>query len=81
LLPGVEGAERQVQPILGVLGSHLQDALNQQQQTSGTAAVQQTVSSLSQPGAGLQEIENLFGQERLNRDAKPKTQNSKLSQN
>ena len=37
LLPGVEGAEQQVQPILGVLGSHLQDALNQQQQTGGTA--------------------------------------------
>ena len=66
LLPGVQGAEQQVQPILGVLGSHLQDALNQQQQTSGTAAVQQTVSNLSQPGAGLQEIEDLFGQERLN---------------
>jgi hypothetical protein len=66
LLPGVQGAEQHVQPILGVLGSHLQDALNQQQQTSGTAAVQQTVSNLSQPGAGLQEIENLFGQDRLN---------------
>ena len=66
LLPGVEGAEQQVQPILGVLGTHLQDALNQQQQTGGTAAVQQTVSNLSQPGTGLQEIENLFGQQRLN---------------
>ena len=66
LLPGVQGAEQQVQPILGVLGSHLQDALNQQQQTGGQAAVQQTVSNLSQPGAGLQEIENLFGQERFN---------------
>ncbi len=66
LLPGVQGAEQQVQPILGVLGSHLQDALNQQQQTGGPAAVQQTLSNLSQPGAGLQEIENLFGQERLN---------------
>jgi hypothetical protein len=29
-------------------------------------AVQQTVSNLSQPGAGLQEIENLFGQDRFN---------------
>jgi hypothetical protein len=66
LLPGVQGAEQQVQPILGVLGRHLQDALNQQQQTGGQAAVQQTVSNLSQPGAGLQEIENLFGQERFN---------------
>ena len=33
LLPGVQGAEQQVQPILGILGSHLQQALNQQQQT------------------------------------------------
>jgi len=66
LLPGVEGAEQHVQPILGVLGSHLQDALTQQQQAGGQAAVQQTVSNLSQPGAGLEEIENLFGRERLN---------------
>ncbi len=66
LLPGVQGTQQQVQPILSVLGSHLQDALNQKQQTDGPAAVQQTVSNLSQPGAGLQEIENLFGQERFN---------------
>jgi hypothetical protein len=66
LLPGVQGAEQHVQPILGVLGSHLQDALTQQQQTGGQAAVQQTVSNLSQPGTGLGEIENLFGPERLN---------------
>jgi hypothetical protein len=66
LLPGVQGAEQQVQPILGVLGAHLQDALNEQQQTNGQAAVQQTVSNLSQPGAGVQEIINLFGQDRFN---------------
>jgi len=66
LLPGVQGAEQQVQPILSILGSHLQQALSQQQQTGGQAAVQQTVSNLSQPGAGLQEIEDLFGQEGLN---------------
>jgi hypothetical protein len=65
LLPGVQGAEQHVQPILGVLGSHLQDALSQQRQTNGERAVQQTVSNLSQPGAGLEEIENLFGRERL----------------
>ena len=65
-LPGVQKAEQHVQPILGVLGSHLQDALTQQQQTGGQAAVQQTVSNLSQPGTGLDEIENLFGRERLN---------------
>jgi hypothetical protein len=65
LLPELGGAQQQVKPILGVLGSHLQDALNEQQQNSGQAAVQQTVSNLSQPGAGLQEIVNLFGQERF----------------
>jgi hypothetical protein len=66
MIPGVQGAEQQMQPILGVLGSHLQDALNEQQQNNGQAAVQQTVSNLSQPGAGIQEIVNLFGQERFN---------------
>ena len=66
LLPGVQGAEQHLQPILGVLGPHLQDALNEQQQNNGQAAVQQTVSNLSVPGAGVQEIINLFGQERFN---------------
>jgi hypothetical protein len=66
LLPGGQGVQQQMQPILGVLGSHLQDALNEQQQKNGQAAVQQTVSNLSQPGAGVQEIVNLFGQERFN---------------
>jgi hypothetical protein len=66
LVPGVQGAEQQMQPILGVLGSHLQDALNEQQQNNGQAAVQQTVTNLSQPGAGVQEIVNLFGQDRFN---------------
>src|ERR1700722_1206451 len=65
MIPGVQGAQQQLQPILGVLGSHLQDALNEQQQTNGQAAVQQTVSNLSQPGAGVQEIINLFGQDRF----------------
>jgi hypothetical protein len=66
ILPGVQGAEQQMQPILGILGSHLQDALNEQQQNNGQAVVQQTVSNLSQPGAGVQDIINLFGQERFN---------------
>ncbi len=65
LLPGVQGAEQHLQPILSVLGPHLQDALNEQQQNNGQTAVQQTVSNLSQPGAGVQEIVNLFGQERF----------------
>ncbi|MBV8376124.1 MAG: DUF937 domain-containing protein [Verrucomicrobia bacterium] len=65
LLPGVEGAQQHMQPILGVLGSHLQEALNEQRQNNGQSAVQQTVSNLSQPGAGVPEIVNLFGQERF----------------
>jgi hypothetical protein len=65
-LPLGHGAQQNLQPVLGVLGSHLKDALNQQQQASGQAAVQQTVTNLSQPGIGLQELENLFGQERFN---------------
>jgi hypothetical protein len=64
-LPLGQGAQQNLQPILGVLGSHLQDALNQQQQNSGQAAVQQTLSNLSQPGIGLQQVETLFGQERF----------------
>jgi hypothetical protein len=65
-LPLGQGAQQNLQPILGVLGSHLQDALSQQQQNNGQAAVQQTVTNLSQPGIGLQELENLFGQDRFN---------------
>jgi hypothetical protein len=65
LLPGVQGAEQHLQPILSVLGPHLQSALNEQQQNNGQAAVQQTVSNLSQPGVGIQDIVNLFGQERF----------------
>jgi hypothetical protein len=66
ILPAVQGAQQQLQPILSILGSHLQDALHEQQQNTGQAAVQQTVSNLSQPGAGVQEIINLFGQDRFN---------------
>ncbi|MBV9129103.1 MAG: hypothetical protein JO298_01810 [Verrucomicrobia bacterium] len=65
-LPGVQGAQQHMQPILGVLGSHLQDALNEQRQNYGQAAVQQTVSNLSQPSVTVQEVVNLFGQERFN---------------
>jgi hypothetical protein len=60
-LPLGQGAQQNLQPILGVLGAHLQDVLNQQQQNSGQAAVQQTVTNLSQPGVGVQQVQNLFG--------------------
>lgn len=66
MLPGIQVTEQQMQPILGVIGAYLQDALNQQQQANNQAAVQQTVSDLSQPGAGLQQIENLLGPRRFN---------------
>jgi hypothetical protein len=66
LLPPGQGAPQNVQPILGVLGSHIQDALNRQQQTAGPAAAQQTVTDLAQPGVGVQDLEGLFGQSGLN---------------
>jgi len=65
-LPLGQGAQQNLQPILGVLGAHLQDVLSQQQLNSGQAAVQQTVTNLSQPGVGVQQVQNLFGQERFN---------------
>jgi hypothetical protein len=64
-LPGSGGGQN-LQPILSVLGSHLQSALSQQQQTGGAAAAQQTVTELSQPGVGVQDLQNLFGQEGFN---------------
>ena len=66
MLPGIQAAEQQMQPIPGVIGAYLQDALNEQQQANSQAAVQQTVSDLSQPGAGLQEIKDLLGRRRFN---------------
>ena len=66
LLPPGQGAQQNVQPILGVLGSHIQDALNRQQQTAGPAAAQRTVTDLAQPGVGVQDLEGLFGQSGLN---------------
>jgi hypothetical protein len=65
-LPLGQGAQQNLQPILGVLGGHLQDALSQQQQEGGHGAVQQTVTNLSQPGVGIQQVQDLFGQERFN---------------
>jgi len=40
LIPGVQDTEQHVKPILDVLGPHLQDVLNNQQQTQGQAAAQ-----------------------------------------
>ena len=65
-IPGAQNAEQQIKPILDVLGPHIQDVLNQQQQTQGQAATQQTVANLSQPGVGVAELQNLFGADRFN---------------
>jgi hypothetical protein len=65
-IPGAQDAEQHVKPILDILGPHLQDVLNTQQQTQGQAAAQQTVSNLSQPGVGVPELQNLFGADRFN---------------
>jgi len=66
MIPGLQGAGQQVQPILNVLGPHLQDVLNEQKQTEGADAAQQTVKDLSQPGVGVQDLQNLFGTDRFN---------------
>jgi hypothetical protein len=65
LVPGVQDTEQHVKPILDVLGPHLQDVLNNQQQTQGSEVTQQTVTNLSQPGVGVQELQNLFGADRF----------------
>jgi hypothetical protein len=66
LIPGLQRNEQQIQPILNVLGPHLQDALNEQKQTEGAEAAQQTVTTLSQPGVSVQDLQNLFGADRFN---------------
>src|SRR5437016_10778299 len=66
MIPGLQGAGQQVQPILNVLGPHLQDVLNEQKQTEGADAAQQTMKDLSQPGVGVQDLQNLFGTDRFN---------------
>jgi hypothetical protein len=66
MIPGLQGTGQQIQPILNVLGPHLQDVLNQQKQTAGAAAAQQTVTNLSQQGVSVQELQNLFGADRFN---------------
>jgi hypothetical protein len=48
-----------------VLGSHLKDALTQQQQTQGAPAAQQTVATLSQGGVSVPQLQDLFGQDRF----------------
>jgi hypothetical protein len=67
MIPGLQGSQQQIQPILNVLGPHLQDVLKEQKQAEGAEAAQQTVTNLSQPGASVQDLQNLFGADRFNR--------------
>ena len=80
LLPGLQGAEHQLQPILDVLGGHLKDALSQQQQTNGSVAVQQTVSDLAQGGVTVPQLQELFGAERFNQIVADLAQRTGLSE-
>jgi hypothetical protein len=64
-LPGL-GNSQNLQPVLSVLGSHLQSALSQQTQNQGAEATQQTVTDLSRPGVGVEDLQNLFGQSGFN---------------
>lgn len=66
LIPGLQGGQQQIQPILNVLGPHLQEVLKEQKQTEGAGAAQQTVATLSQPGVSVQDLQNLFGTDRFN---------------
>jgi hypothetical protein len=63
----IPGAGQNLQPILGAVGQHVQEALNEQQQAGGQGAAQQTVSNLAQSqNVGIPEIQNFLGQDRLN---------------
>lgn len=66
LLPGLQGAEQQLQPILDVLGGQVKDALSEQQQSQGSAAVQQSVTDLAQGGATVPDLQQFFGTDRFN---------------
>lgn len=80
LLPGLQGAERQLQPILDVLGGHVKDALAEQQQSQGSAAVQQSVSDLAQGGVSVPQLQDFFGTERFNQIVSDLAQRTGLSE-
>jgi hypothetical protein len=80
LLPGLQGAERQLQPILDVLGGHVKDALSDQQQSQGSAAVQQSVTDLAQGGVTVPQLQDFFGAERFNQIVGDLAQRTGLSE-
>ncbi|MBV8901346.1 MAG: DUF937 domain-containing protein [Verrucomicrobia bacterium] len=80
LLPGLQGAERQLQPILDVLGSHVKDALSEQQQAQGSVAVQQSVTDLAQGGVTVPQLQDFFGAERFNQIVGDLAQRTGLSE-
>jgi len=55
LIPGVQGLEHRRSLFSASWDRISRTALNEQQQNNGSAAVQQTVTNLSQPGTGVQE--------------------------
>ncbi len=80
LAPGLQGAEQQLQPILSVLGNHLQSALAQQQQTQGPAGAQQLVTGVAQGGASVPQLQDLFGADRFDALLGELTRQTGLSQ-
>jgi hypothetical protein len=63
----IPGGGQNLQPLLGVLGQHVQSALQEQQQNEGPAAAQQTVTNLAQQqSVGVDQIQNLLGTDRFN---------------
>ena len=79
LVPALQGAEHQLQPILDVLGSHVKDALREQQQTEGGAAAQQTVTQLAQGGASIPQLQDLLGADRFQQIVDELTRRTGLS--
>jgi hypothetical protein len=63
----IPGGGANLQPILGVLGQHVQEALQEKQQNEGQAAAQQTVANLSQgQNVDVNQIQNFLGADRFN---------------
>ena len=69
-----------MQPILDVLGSHVKDALNEQQQTQGGVGVQQTVGDLAQGGASIPQLQDFFGSDRFEQMLQQLRERTGLSQ-
>ena len=80
LLPGLQGAERQLQPILDVLGTHVKELLTQQRDAQGGTVTQQAVTDLAQGGTSVPQLQDFFGSERFEQMLQQMTQRTGLSQ-